>query len=148
MKRYIIGIDPGRNNGYAFWNCAVQKFEKLKTFDFWDLINELEQEAVLDRVKEIHIEAPFKNKPLFLKRFDPKSIAKTLKTAQDVGGNKMIAKLIIEKCEQLGFKVIQRQPTKRSYTKVNKEWFNKTTGWNGQSSEHSRDAAMLIFGKK
>ena len=36
-------------------------------------------------------------------------------------------------------------PTSRK-TKINKDYFQKLTGYKGNTSEHGRDAAMLVFG--
>ena len=36
---------------------------------------------------------------------------------------------------------------KNNMTKVSKEYFNKITGWTKQTTDHARDAAMMVFGK-
>jgi hypothetical protein len=33
-------------------------------------------------------------------------------------------------------------------TKIKAEAFKRLTGWQGQTNEHSRDAAMMVFGLK
>ena len=35
---------------------------------------------------------------------------------------------------------------KRNITKMSQEYFKQLTGWKKQTNEHSRDAAMLVFG--
>lgn len=37
---------------------------------------------------------------------------------------------------------------KRNTTKLTPEMFKKITGWTGKTSEHARDACMLVYGKK
>lgn len=35
---------------------------------------------------------------------------------------------------------------KNNKTKITADYFRKVTGWEGRTSEHARDAAMLVFG--
>lgn len=38
-------------------------------------------------------------------------------------------------------------PPTKGATKMSAEAFRDLTGWRGRTSEHSRDAAMLVFGR-
>lgn len=46
--------------------------------------------------------------------------------------------------EHLSYEFIA--PSKRGLTKIPSPMFNKITGWSSRSSQHARDAAMLLFG--
>ena len=90
-----------------------------------------------------------------------------MKQAQNVGENKAAAKDIIVKLRRAGVPVIEISPSKRdkAYTKMNgkilrkdvmylkmptkttQAQFKKLTGYEGRSSEHSRDAATLVYGR-
>ena len=39
------------------------------------------------------------------------------------------------------------QPPIKGGTKVNNEFFRRVTKWQGRTSDHARDAVMLVFGK-
>jgi hypothetical protein len=38
-------------------------------------------------------------------------------------------------------------PPRKGLTKWDAETFNKMTGWQGRTSNHARDAALLVWGK-
>ena len=42
---------------------------------------------------------------------------------------------------------IQFIPPRKGLTKWDAETFNKMTGWKGRTSNHARDAALLVWGK-
>lgn len=44
--------------------------------------------------------------------------------------------------------VINGFAPKNNRTKLTAEQFNRLTGWTARTNEHSRDAAMLIWGRK
>lgn len=69
------------------------------------------------------------------------------KKAQGAGSIKRDAKIWEEFCEhyQVDYELIA---PKDNITKLSREVFKEITGWTGRTSEHSRDATMLIFNKK
>ena len=140
MKDLIIGIDPP--HGYAVWNVRKQDFERIDTTDFFGILDRLKKDS--DRIIRVVVEAPHHNRPVFNRNI--KNIRKNLKIAQNVGENKQAAKLIIGAAKTMGLEVIERRPTKYSGTKINSENFKKITGWQKRTSQHGRDAAMLVFG--
>jgi hypothetical protein len=88
--------------------------------------------------------------------------------AQKVGKNKAAAELIIKMLKNAGVPCMEIAPSKREradkYKKINKakirvetlkmptktdqEQFRTLTGYTGSSSEHARDAATLVYGRK
>lgn len=146
-KRYAIGIDPPK--GLAAFNLDTKKFDKLMNVTFWDIIE------TLDTIREhyeitVYCEAPQKNPPVWLdktrtgnRKLDGQRAL--LKAAQNVGQNKQCAILIIEWCKRNSVKVVEQRPSQSSWTKIDAELFNKITGWDGRSNEHTRDAGMLAF---
>lgn len=66
------------------------------------------------------------------------------KTASDVGRNHEIGKQIVKVCELLQIEHYLTRPT----GKVNGDLFKKITGWEKQTNQDSRDAAMLVFDRK
>ena len=141
-RNILIGIDPPK--GYAVWNTDTQRFEAIETTDFWGIIERLDEDAM--RIRTVVIEAPQKNPPVFPR--PGQSRAAFLKIAQNVGENKATAKLIAEYARRIGLNVVEVQPTKRSMTKLRPEYFREITGWKKGTSEHGRDAAMLVFGRE
>jgi len=136
-----IGIDGGTKTGFAIWDSRLKKFTELKTVDFWTAYY-MVQHYVPEEVR-VYIEDPSQNKPVF-KRPGMRDY-EYAKKCQNVGMVKRESTLLIEGLERLGYKVTKVRPTKGSLTKMNKDRFRTLTKHQGTSSEHSRDAAMMVF---
>ena len=136
-----IGVDAGQKTGLAAKELGTQRWVLLKTVSFWgaiDCLRELDEQFTIRRVV---VEDPSQNRPVF-RRGVP--CAQLLKIAQNVGANKSDAKRLIEYCQRQGWSVVTSRPTKRSLTKLDPETFQRLTGITQRTSEHVRDAVMLI----
>lgn len=147
-----IGIDPSK--GFAVWDSKGKKFVEILTTDFWSIIDWLDnyKNALPRDELVVYCEAPQKNKPVW---FSDKLIkergvgvveAMKRKVAQNVGSNKREAELIIQHCIRSRISVHECKPTKKSSTKLSAEEFGRITGYTKRTSEHGRDAAMLVWG--
>ena len=67
------------------------------------------------------------------------------KRLQGVGSVKRDATIWEDYLTELGVEFEMVAP-KRNITKMSQEYFKQLTGWKKQTNEHSRDAAMLVFG--
>jgi hypothetical protein len=148
----FIGIDAGVNTGFAVWDANASRFDKIITTTFWGAINELQSEHMALAGKRIdvnttpgiavYIENPNGNRPTFARHG-----AYREKISQNVGMNKRDAQLLIQYCMDNGMLFFPVTPGKHSMTKMKPDAFAKYTGYNGRTSSHGRDAAMLVFGK-
>lgn len=145
--KYIIGIDPPK--GLAVWDKMSKSFCMVSTLDFWGIIEVLNKFNSISKNCNINIkvycEAPHLNKPLFFRK-NLDNEKKRNRAAQNVGMNKMTSKLIIEYCNINNIEIIECRPTKKSLTKLTHDEFFKLTGYTKRTSEHGRDAAMLVWG--
>lgn len=149
MLKYLIGIDCGLNTGFAVYNKATKKFRELDTYTFWQTIHRLNHYfdgcKNGEMVVEVFIEDVTQNKPTFFKGQHNEKVYR--KISQDVGSNKRDCILLMEYCDINHIKVHPIRPTKKSITKISQEQFTKYTGYTVRSSSHSRDAAMLVWGR-
>lgn len=150
MKNIYIGIDPDK--GWAEWDADAQKFIAVDTVNFWEIESRLQKISELAEEEyqiKIFIEAPQHNAPVFLKPNRPNAMREFIRIAQNVGENKGKAKLLVQRCQKLfgRHNVIEMTPNKKSATKWTDERFKAQTGWQPRTSEHGRDAAMLVFGR-
>jgi hypothetical protein len=136
-----IGIDPDK--GIAVWDVRARRLLRVSTTTFWDIIEILRQAQMWDGGVEVHIEAPYMNKPTWI---TSASRYTQDKVSQNVGANKMKALLLVEFCRRMNIVCFERKPTAKSFTKMSAEQFAKITGWTDRTSDHGRDAAMLVFG--
>jgi hypothetical protein len=149
MTTYYVGIDPDK--GYAIWCGEAKSFMCIETTCFWRIITSLDNLLRIRNVPKIdfrfsvYIEAPHQNKPVW-KFSENKKIQNCM--SSKIGENKAKAKLIIEYCKMKDILVTECKPTKKSMTKLDDMTFKKLTGYMGETSEHGRDAGMLVYGRQ
>lgn len=147
---YHLGIDAGVHTGYCLYNSESKEIVEIGTTDFFGLILNVLPEMLYKYVGEsicnitIWIEDPSQNKPLFVKRYEPDTVRKALKLAQDVGSNKREALLLIQYFERKGFQVKRYKPTSEKWDK-SKFW--QITNYKKNVSQHARDACKMVFGR-
>ena len=137
-KRYCVGIDPGTDTGFAIWDTQTRVFLTLQTlqihkaFDaLQDCIKAFGQENVHVRFEDARLRNWFGN-----------SGREKLQGAGSIKRDSTIwADYLTDK--KISFEKVAPKANK---TKMDAEPFNRLTRYNGRSSEHARDAGMLVFG--
>lgn len=171
MQQIYIGLDPGKNNGFAVWNCTTKKLMVVKSMNIWAVMKEIKHLADIFSIQAIVIENPALNKPVFQSKEEKEAMdaafamlnrsarknqvqfaqavdeinkqMRILATkAQRVGMNKQYAAFLIEFCEQNSFEVLQIRPWLK---KMKAEEFKNYTKWESRTNEHGRDAARLVY---
>lgn len=139
----FIGIDAGVHTGIAIWSSAEMRFLKLQTVGFWKA-HDIIQQAVGSHAGQIRIviEDPGQNRPTF--RRGGQKIGVIDRMAQNVGMVKAYTQLMIERFTAWGLPVERVRPERG---KLNADVFNEQTGWSQRTSQHARDAAMLVWKK-
>jgi hypothetical protein len=161
MISRVIGIDPGKSTGLAMferkkgslsWHESEQGMTwHLQTFSFWQAVKHLAdiQLETPDQLPKVFIEDPNLVKPTFHRKLGGESMrsyqARMNKISQNVGMNKRDAQLLIDWLSLRGWDYYPVPPRKAA--KVAAEQFKKLTGYSKRSSQHARDAAMLILGR-
>lgn len=137
-----IGIDTGDHTGVAVWDTERRMFLQIETatlpaaFDivaFWVSIRGQQGvEVVIEDAR--------------LRKWIPRygDISRTIGRAQGAGSVKRDAKIWQQFCELRGLRLTSKAPTK-GLTKWDAAAFSRITGWNGRTSEHARDAALLVW---
>lgn len=146
---YFIGIDPDK--GWAEWDGDRQEFIAIETVDFFKIIEKISWLRLTANKNNIvfFVEAPYKNIPTFnRKEISTDNIRIFDAKAQRVGANKEKAKLIVGYINHCGFKCYEIKPNKYSFNKLTAEKFFQITGYKELTSEHGRDAAMLVYMRK
>ena len=141
----FLGLDPGRKTGFAIYCPEEERIVRLDTTTFWDAY-----ERVIAIPREqlvVVIEDPSQNPSTFehgLPR-STKALRRRERLSRDVGANMREAGLLIEGIQRKGYRVHRARPRSG---KLKEAAFNRITGYRGRSSQHARDAAMLVFGLK
>jgi hypothetical protein len=133
---WIIGIDSGTKTGLAVWWAQEKKFTSIDTLPIHKAMEAVKEllhvsNHILVRVEDARKRKWFGNSGR--------------EQLQGAGSIKRDAKIWEDYLTDLGVKFEMVAP-KNNKTKVDAEVFKKLTKWEGRTSEHSRDAAMLCFG--
>lgn len=131
--KYYIGIDSGKNTGFAVWNKAEKRLEIVETIlihQAMQKVLEFDKKEVLVRVEDARLRKWF-GKDSSLKQ-------------QGAGSIKRDATIWEDFLKDLGYDFEMVAP-KNNKTKLSSVQFEKLTKWDKRTSEHSRDATMLIF---
>jgi hypothetical protein len=140
MARFIIGIDTGSHTGLAVWDSADGRLVEVATLNL---------PAALKVVERYHAEggAVIVIEDARLRTWIPRSpsLSRTIGRAQGAGSVKRDAAIWCDFAKNEDIPIICVPPSK-GMTKWSAETFQAVTGWKGRTSNHSRDAAMLVFG--
>lgn len=136
-----IGIDAGKNTGYAIWDSKGREFLEVKSVPIHIAMKDVverknEYGKVVVRVEDARKRTWFGGKM---------SWEQERSKLQGVGSVKRDCSIWDDFLKDLGCDY-QMVPPKNSMTKLSQEQFTRLTGWNKRTNEHSRDAAMLVFG--
>lgn len=140
---YVIGIDTGVNTGVATWNVTTRQFELIKTTAIHNALLYVKQMyethggSIFVRVEDPRLRKWFQS--------NYKSRDEERKMLQGIGSVKRDAKIWEDFLADIGIPYEMTHP-KDSKTKLNSLSFSRLTKYEKRTSEHSRDAAMLVFG--
>lgn len=134
----LIGIDPGTNTGFA--KSFDGKLHEVKTYSIVQAL-----EAVAHTAKW----AKSQDQQLIVYIEDARQrkwVTGGREKLQGVGSIKRDCGIWEEFCvyHDIAFELVA---PKNNKTKLSAEQFKRYTGWAHRTSEHARDAAMLIWGR-
>jgi len=129
-----IGIDPGVKTGVAIWDSYKKEFIAIETLMIHEAFDQVIYYHNHYNCKVIVEDARLR------KWFGVNSKQKM----QGAGSVKRDCKAWEDFLKQKEVNHTMQHPIKGG-TKLDKVQFKKLTGWSRQTSEHSRDASMLVY---
>lgn len=134
----IIGIDPGTKTGFAVLNKQTGSLIVCKTIGITRAMSEVSNHSGRHVIR-VFVEDARKRK-----WFGKDASAK----AQGAGSVKRDCAIWEEFLTDQGIPFEMVDPkTQRGLTKMDAERFKALTGWQDRTSEHARDAAILVIGR-
>lgn len=136
-----IGIDPGTHTGVAVWNHTDRRLECVCTMTItqaMDLVRGVRARGLAMGFDVVVFVEDARKRKWFGRSGREK--------LQGAGAVKRDCAIWEAFCEELGVECQLIAP-KHNATKLSASQFKLITGWHGRTSEHSRDAAMLVFGR-
>lgn len=132
----IVGVDPGVSTGLAIWSRADKKLVSVETTTIT---------AAMSIVRLMH-EFGSLHSVVFedarLRTWFGSKGREALQGAGSIKRESAIWHEFLTSLEGVPFKPVSPQS---KGAKLNAAQFAKLTGWQGRTSEHARDAAMLVF---
>lgn len=134
----LIGIDPGTKTGLAIMDARTGQFLSIETLPIHIAMLRV-AEAKRDHPAAVHVIVEDARQRKWL----PKNSGR--EKLQGAGSIKRDCAIWEGYLAYLGLPYLMRPP-RPGTTKWGKAYWQKTTGWKGRTSEHARDAALLVHG--
>lgn len=136
-----IGIDPGTKTGLAVWDSEKREFRIVRTTRILEAIWVCQE--ILRRVVP-HIIFEDARRRKYLPR--EKNLSEYRGKLMGAGSVKRDCEIWEEFCK--GYNIpFTAVPPRKGATKWDADYFKKVTGWTGRTSNHARDAALLVFNR-
>lgn len=136
-----IGIDAGTHTGVAVWNSREQRLELIDTMTITQAMDYVRGERM--RGLAYGFEVVVCMEDARMRNWFGNAGREKLQGAGSVKRDCAIWETF---CKELGVDCV-KIPPKHNATKLKDGQFKLLTGWHGRTSEHGRDAAMLVFGR-
>ena len=142
----LIGIDPGEHTGFAVWDVRHKTLLRIETIpihramkivaDFWE-------GSKLTGEKMAVIFEDARQRKWFPRE---KNVSEYRGKLMGAGAAKRDARIWEEFLTDYGIPFKAHKP-QAGGTKWSADYFAQVTGWTGRTSEHARDAALLVYGR-
>lgn len=136
-----IGIDPGTHTGMAVWDSERKQFDQIVTTKIHTALMEVWELAKVQLITVVFEDARQRQ---YLPR--ERSESEYRGRLMGAGAAKRDAVIWEDFCKGMNIPYLEIPPRK-GMTKWSQDYFKTITGWEGRTSEHSRDAAVLVFGR-
>ena len=136
-----IGIDPGTHTGVAVWDTREGKFLSLETLLIHRAMTFILKWSLKAEDTEQEIQIVFEDARQ-RKWYGKDGNAKR----QGAGSVKRDCSIWEDFCRDYQIPFVAVPPMKGG-TKVDESYFKTISGWKGRTSNHARDAAMLVLGR-
>lgn len=135
----FIGIDTGKHTGVAVWDSEEKQFLDIRTLMLHQALQLVITMCKMWKRENVMV--------LFEDARQRKWFgANSYEKMQGAGSVKRDAAIWEEFCTdyEIAFRAL---PPAKGATKLNPDYFKALTGWSKKTSEHARDAAMIVFGR-
>lgn len=135
----LVGIDPGVHTGLAIWDTSRRDFLAVETCTIVEAMAHIQQLPLHDNVTLVTEDARQRK---WIPR--EKSLSEFKGRAMGAGSVKRDSQIWEEFAKYWGIPHVQ-VPPRKGLTKWDAATFARLTGWKGRTSDHARDAALLVY---
>lgn len=133
--RYFIGIDVGTHTGVAVWDKSEKRFVEIQTTS---ILKAMEIVKKYEKSDIVQVRLEDARKRTWFGSAGPERL-------QGAGSVKRDCVIWEEFLNDRKIPYMLVAP-KNNSTKLSAESFKNITGYKGRTNEHTRDAAMLVYG--
>ena len=140
----LCGLDPGSHTGMAIWDGASRSFREVATLPLHRALEEVKRWHYTCLMQGVEFRVIFEDarqRTWFPKDRNSSEYRGHLMGA---GAAKRDAAIWEEFLTAMHIPFTAQKP-QAGTTKWNADYWAKVTGWTGRTSEHARDAALLVF---
>lgn len=138
-----VGIDPGKNTGIAIWDTETQSFVDIDTVPIHDALISIFYLHRDRRPFKVYFEDARKRQYLPRERNASEYRGKLM----GAGSVKRDSVIWQDALTDWGIPFTM-VPPRAGATKWTADTFRRITGYTGRTSNHARDAALLVYGMK
>ena len=140
---YCIGIDCGKHTGLAVWDTERQSFACINTMPIHKALLFVYEFQTLRYKTHVYIEDARQRKWL------PKDATSSEYRGHLMGAGSVKRDAVIWQDALTDWGIpFEMVPPRPGATKWDAATFARITGYKGRTSNHARDAALLVFGRK
>ena len=145
----LIGIDPGENTGFAVYDTFTGTFLQVQTLRLHQAMDEVKRwyYACLMAETPVPFAVVFEDARQRTWFAPERNNAEYRGKLMGAGAAKRDARIWEEFLDAHNIPYQSIKPA-AGRTKWNATYWAHITGWTGRTSEHARDAALLVFGRR
>lgn len=138
---YLVGIDPGKHTGIAVWSTDSQHFELVETMPIHRAL------AYIRANVDVGLRVYFEDARQ--RRWLPKDATSSEYRGHLMGAGSVKRDSVIWQDALTDWGIpFEMVPPRAGATKWDADTFARITGYKGRTSNHARDAALLVYGRK
>jgi len=141
------GIDPGEKTGFTIWDGASRRFLEVATLPLWKALEEVRRWSYQCTAQIVPFYVVFEDARQRKWFPQERNNAEYRGRLMGAGAAKRDARIWEEFLTAQRIPFEARKP-QAGQTKWAEDYWKRITGWTGRTSEHARDASLLVFGRK
>lgn len=138
-----IGIDPGGNTGFAVWSSSTREFLEIETLRIDEALFRVLHYVELMGASQVSVVFEDARQRKFFEK--ERSLSEYRGKLMGAGSVKRDSKIWEDFLKAHRIKYWAKPPQKGA-TKWEEAQFKAVIGWKDRTSEHARDAALLVWG--
>ena len=142
----LVGIDPGKHTGLAVWDTVTQTFDCIETMQIHEALV-----FIYDRVMRYQWHGPNNGCRVYFedarkRGWLPPEANRSEYRGKLMGAGSVKRDSVIWQDALTDWGIpFEMVPPRPGATKWDADTFVRVTGWKGRTSNHARDAALLVF---